>query len=249
MPIVVLALVLLVSQGALGDTTRHTEVTYDERSAMDRQVYSERYGLDAEELNRVVYLQSLDRPFGDQLSPIELLGKYAETNEDRERYAQLYTTIYVDQMRRSQAWALAIQQVAQERDLTQEVLQSTPQITAGLDRLRIHPPLTDATHALYQQQRSKSDNSKTLLVSLACDATCGELASQLSRQVLAGFTEKLDIVFVGSDRQDEVAIMDWAARHQLNAALLQRGAVALHVDSDHWRALRDSDVVPRVLEP
>lgn len=249
MPIVVLLIVLTMSPVVAAESAHQPEVTYATLSAIDREIATERYGLDDNEWDRVLYLTAVDRHFGDNLSPIELLGKYAETDSDRERYARLYTAVTIDQMRRSQAWALAIQKVAQERDLTREVLDSTPQIQAGLDRLGIRPPVTDATRALYQRRQTSQQSATTLFVSLACEAPCGDLAGKLSRQVLAGFRDKLDIVFIGSDAKDQNDIIEWVNTQAINTGLLRDGSVELHVDSQYWRALRTSDDVPRVIEP
>lgn len=249
MPIVALVFLILLSHGVFAETNRHAEVSYADQLFVNQQSVREQYGLDEEEWQRVAYLQMLDQPFGDNLSPVELLGKYAETDQERQRYARLYTALYVDQMRRSQAWALAIQQVAQERDLTRNVLNMTPQIEQGLDRLGIRPPITDATHALYQQRQNSQHAATTLFVSLNCDEPCSEAINRQTRQVLAGFISKVDIVFVNSDSDDQEEIIDWVSRHDLNFAELHSGKVELHFDSDHWRRLRTSDDVPSVIQP
>ncbi|MEM7258310.1 MAG: hypothetical protein AAF404_13100 [Pseudomonadota bacterium] len=249
MPFVALLITLLASPVVIAETALQSEVTYSDLSVIDRQIATERYGLDDKEWQWALYLKAVDRPFGQNLSPIELLGKYAETDEERERYARIYTAVTIDQMRRSQAWALAIQKVAQERDLTREVLASTPQIKAGLERLGIRPPITDATRALYQRRQTLKQSATTLFVSLDCDKPCGELAGKLSRQVMAGFRDKLDVVFIGSDGEDQHDIFDWANAQQLSSEMLRNGAIELHLDSQHWRAFRTTDEVPQVVEP
>jgi integrating conjugative element protein (TIGR03759 family) len=249
MPIVALVFLISVSHCVFAETDRQAEVSYADQLLANQQSIREQYGLDEEEWQRVAYLQRLDQPFGDNLSPIELLGKYAETDQERERYARLYTALYVDQMRRSQAWALAIQKIAQDRDLTRDVLNTTPQIKQGLDRLGIHPPITDATHALYQHRQNSQHAATTLFVSLDCDEPCSEAINRQTRQVLAGFINKVDIVFVNSDSNDQEEIIDWVSRHDLNFTELHSGKVELHFDSDHWRRLRTSDDVPSVIQP
>ena len=228
-------------------TAAFAEVEFVGMTDTEVRVGRDHYGLSDVELQRLAYLKSIDQPFAQNLSPIELLGKYAQTDHERDHYAQVYASLMADQMQRAQSWALAVAKATQETDYTQLTLAGATNIITGLERLGLSAPTSDAHRDQYLTRQQNRKAGQTLFVSLDCASACDRAIKAAVPDTVTAGSPSLDIVFVGAVAADESAIIDWIRRQQIAQSVLNSGKILLHIDSDYWRERRDGDRVPQVI--
>lgn len=214
------------------------------------QLEMQQFELTEEQVIRVQSLRMLDSPYGvDNLSALELLGKYAETDAEREEFARKHVIAMADNIGRSQAWSLAIYKAARSEEFVSQILAANPIISQELSLLGMSPPNQDSSASTAAERYAKKPApGRTLMVALDCESECIEAFSLAQNDVLSGRVESLDVVFVDSTEEDQTKIFNWARARGISRAELISGKFNLHTDSDEWIAVRNGlSKVPRLI--
>lgn len=236
---------LVVAQEVTPEVARSSASFYDaEMSGIDRA----QYDLTEKEVSRAQRLRIIDRSFGvDNLSAVELLGKYAKTDTERMEYARKHVTAMADNVGRSQAWGMAVYAASQESNLVASILDSNPLIEDGLNRMRMAVPRTDYTDFDRKPPMLRTEPGRTLMMSVDCDE-CDEVFAKEFVLVMENKVDHLDVVFVDSTADDIDEIFGWAKSMAISKSVLESGKVNLHTDDEAWRDLRnDLEGVPRLI--
>ena len=238
-------LVLLMSMGVVGVTSGQTNPVFNDPEAA--QLNMSQFELTEAEAIRVEKLKALDVSFGvSNLSAVELLGKYSETQVERLKYARKHVIATADNIGRSQAWALAVYEVSQEQNMVAAVLNANPAIREGLATLKMSAPGDDWSG--FDRDGRAPEKKRTLFVSLSCGDACVDSFIDQKDKVIDRTVSALDVVFVGSTSLDQVSIFDWAKHAGVTYEALESGILNLHIDNEEWVAFRNGyNDVPRLV--
>ncbi len=206
------------------------------------------FDLTEAEAIRAERLRLLDTSFGDaNLSAVELLGKYADTEVARLRYARKHVIAAADNVGRSQAWALAIYRVSQEQDMVSAILATNPEIREGLARLNMTAPGDDWS-GFDRGGSPLFTGTRTLFVGLDCGEPCLDAFHAENAKRRMGQFAALNLVFVGTTSLDETRVFNWAKKADVSYESLEAGALNLHIDDSDWQQMRNhSNDVPLVV--
>lgn len=204
---------------------------------------SELYGLSEEETARVRVLKVADRPFGvENLSSLELLGKYARNDTEREDYARRYLEVAAENAIKANMWALTINRVSKGRDFMAEAAYREPEFVRNLELAGM-----DVSGFSYAKKVENPTKTADIFLSLECGEPCDQEFHELYVNLKARALEQINVVFVGARSADEQAIFDWAREKKIKKSELESASVQLHIDNAHWAVARDGDDVPQVL--
>jgi len=212
------------------------------------EIEKNQFRLTDKEVSRAKRLRHLDRSFGvENLSAVELLGKYAKTDAERLKYARKHVTAMADNVGRAQAWGMAVYEATQEINLVEEILSTNPMIEAGLNRMRMAVPRSDYSD-FDKPPIVKTEPGRTLMMSLKCGDECDQEFAEQFVLVMENKVDHLDVVFVGSSNSDTDAIFAWAKSMAISKKVLEAGNVNLHIDDVEWKEMRNGqDSVPRLI--
>ena len=181
--------------------------------------------LEESEVERLDVLVNIERAFSDvdSLTPFEILGKYAETELERRRYADRYTEAMADHQRRSLRWAVMVATSAKEREAqTQAELQNDPVLRGYLSSIQRGSALAGPGPARWH-----------LHVPVDC-AECQSMISAAVEQLDSGSIEGLDVIFIGMADVDEEAVLSWIDSAGLSVNDVQSDRITVNLDEDEW---------------
>ncbi|OAI15617.1 hypothetical protein A1359_09395 [Methylomonas lenta] len=151
------------------------------------------------------------------ISPIEVLGTHARTDQERRQYAEIWARMRHDDAER----ILAFQQAYAEA--FQTLYPNEPLI--HLARLR--------PHATPKQTLAPGERLLVFLQIKHCPA-CENLVQRLLQQP-AFKTRQIDLYFVDTQPQrDDGFIQQWAKQQQLDSARLKQGLITLNHDQGNY---------------
>lgn len=235
--------ILAVSGNLLADGEKQVVEFGDDIEEQRLAIESEYYELDVDEIERVRVLRVLDKPFSvDDFSSIELLGKYATSEEEREKYARAYLEVTAQNSVRSSMWALAIQKVSSDEDVIKDVVEGFPEVKIALAEIGFS---LDG----FGEPGSKTRVIKTadVYVSLDCKEECFREFGRMHTAVMLKAVDRVNVVFVGSDVSDQDEIYDWARARNVTKEQMMNKQVQLHFDGPAWAKKRESDEVPQTV--
>ena len=161
----------------------HTKATEVRTTANLRGSAFESLDLNQDETERVAYLRTTIRHYlsDASLSPIEILGIHAETDQERDAYARRWAKVVYEDTKRVLAFQRAFDQAM--RELTQS------------------EPLIDVTKLpSHQDPKNELQPSDRLLLFVELDCQlCDEAASVALKTT--EFINALDIYFVDAEKQ------------------------------------------------
>ena len=224
LPAIVCLVSLLATGAAVGDTVTTQSLIQDtpstplERSRTAQAAY---WGLTEQEWSRFEHIQAGPRGFwSPNLDPLTALGIEAETDQARQRYAELQVTLEAKRAERELAYQNAY-------------------TTAWA---KLFPGLLPI-----QGMSSSSPTSSpvaprpALFVEDQCPACTAE-AQRLQSADLA-----FDLYLVGSQGEDE-RVRTWARQAGIDPARVQRHQITLNHDRGHWFSLGAPGSLPMTFQ-
>jgi len=224
LPAIVCLVSLLAAGAAVGDTVTTQSLIQDtpstplERSRTAQAAY---WGLTEQEWSRFEHIQAGPRGFwSPNLDPLTALGIEAETDQARQRYAELQVTLEAKRAERELAYQNAY-------------------TTAWA---KLFPGLLPI-----QGMSSSSPTSSpvaprpALFVEDQCPACTAE-AQRLQSVDLA-----FDLYLVGSQGEDE-RVRTWARQAGIDPARVQRHQITLNHDRGHWFSLGAPGSLPMTFQ-
>jgi integrating conjugative element protein (TIGR03759 family) len=149
------------------------------------------------------------------LSPLEVLGIHAETDQERKQYAKRWAKLMHEDVGRTLAFQRAYLEAAKE--------------------LYGQPPLFDAKLMSAEPPRNKApaiaDGDRLLVfVKLQACLTCNTVVQQVLARS-AGQRVQVDIYFTDTkEQQDEPRMVAWAKQHKLDTQRLAQKTLTLNHD-------------------
>jgi integrating conjugative element protein (TIGR03759 family) len=215
---------LLAAGAAVGDTVTTQSVTRDTPSTpleRSRTAQAANWGLTEQDWSRFEHIQAGPRGFwSPNLDPLTALGIEAETDQARQRYAELQVTLEAKRAERELAYQNAY-------------------TTAWA---KLFPGLLPI-----QGMSSSSPSSSpvatrpALFVEDQCPA-CTADAQRLQSSNVA-----FDIYLVGSQGEDE-RVRTWARQAGIDPARVQRRQITLNHDRGHWFSLGAPGSLPMTFQ-
>lgn len=173
------------------------------------------WGLTDDEWAKFEHLQRGPRHYwSPQLDPLTTLGVEAESNQERQRYAELQVRLEAKRAERELAYQQAY--------------------TAAWARLF---PGLQPVQGMSSADTSSAGTRYALFVEEQCSA-CQARALQLAKQ-----GAQLDVYLVGSQGNDEV-IRHWARQAGITAMQVSSGQITLNHDRGRWFGLGASRPLP-----
>lgn len=157
----------------------------------------------------------------DNISPIEVLGIHAQSDAERDRYAQMWAQLMFEDAERVLEFQRAYDRAIKE--LTQIV----PIIDS--ERLQNINRINDL--------KLMSSDRVLFFTSLDCEI-CTVVYERLSR--LQSKVKGIDIYFVNVDGLERKAIRDWAEHVQISPLDVRSGKVSLNLDNGTLNELAPS---------
>lgn len=234
--LIVLCALLAFNPGQVATAQEYSRETRASNSTIHySSIASEYWDLSQDEIVRLNILVNVERAFSDvdNLTPYEILGKYADTDSERREYAKRYVLAQSSHQKRSLRWAAMVADSAKKHEAEHRA-----------------EVLTDSTISKYLGALSPLPTSKVetrwhLHVPATC-STCEAIIDRASSEIQSGAIEGLDVVFVGMRQVDEKLIKDWVKRAGFNRSDLG-SRVTINLDSDSWSRERGGHDVPMLL--
>ena len=169
--------------------------------------------LSKEEWERVQFLRDGIRKYlsDDQISPLEILGIHARSDQERERYAQRWAKLMLEDAERVLRFQRAYDQAISSLNSNEPLI--------DLSQL---PPKHSTVSALIKTDRI------ALFIELDCDV-CYSIA-EMSLAALPR-VDGLDIYFVDLGPQDQLSMRRWATRLRVPPPLVESKRVTLNPDA------------------
>ncbi len=180
---------------------------------------AERWGLTVEEVLRYEQLSEIDKPFtqpGAVMTPYEVLGKFARTAAERDRYARMYADAANDNHARALEWVIALESVMQPRAVREAELTGNSEIIG--ERVRAMGLRLPGAADLPSTTGSRPAAIDALFfVPTPCEAPCTQQFQRLRSKQALNRIGTIQVVFTDlkdtSDSRDTV--YRWAADHDL----------------------------------
>lgn len=213
----------------------------DQSNAMTQQVWS----LTDEEMVTYQQLIEKERAFTDvdALSPYEILGKHANTEHEKKRYAKLFVKSMVNNHIKALEWSILVSNEVNDSDpannlfasnLVNEYLQEIGYKKKGASNDFISPIETKSRLAFYT------------------DATCNDCdmgqVTQLMKMVKGGRFNGIDVVFVGMGSPDQKLATSWAVAQGITADMVNKKQITLNFESGTYKIKRKGRETPLVLD-
>lgn len=145
------------------------------------------------------------------ISPIEVLGTHARTDQERRRYAEIWASMRHEDAERILAFQLAYAEAFQ-RLYPNELL---------VDLSRLKPPA---------QSASASGSRLLVFLKIKQCSACESLVQRLLQQP-AFNTQQIDLYFVDTQPQrDDALIQQWAKQQHLDGVRIKQGLLTLNHD-------------------
>ncbi|WP_413790928.1 MULTISPECIES: TIGR03759 family integrating conjugative element protein [unclassified Pseudomonas] len=224
MPVVVCLASLLTTGAAMGNPVPTQSRIQDAQSAPLARSHAEQaasWGLTEQEWKRFEQIQAGPRGFwSPNLDPLTALGVEAETDQERQRYAEL--------------------QVALEAKRAERELAYQNAYTAAWTKL--FPGLLPI-----QGMASPSPTSSTVAPrqALFVEDHCPACSAEAQR--LQSSDTAFDIYLVGSQGEDE-RVRRWARQADIDPAKVQRRQITLNHDRGRWFSLGAPEPLPATFQ-
>ncbi len=240
------------------DVLDRDRIRFDRLVETQASVEAEYYEFTDDEKERLNYLRVIDAPFSvENISGLELLGKYAETTDERDEYARRFVAAHSDNVVRSNVWALTVARVARETDLTLDATENSPALVRELAEHGFTLTKGDVGKSLFNDRKERraasmldklgrSSRVVNYFVSFECGDDCSERFKKLHSENVSGVIGELNIIFIGTTDSDSDKVFDWAREHSITKAELLQGSINLHVDNEYWTGVRAGDDVPQI---
>lgn len=228
-PATLMMCLLMLPLSALAQLEEHQEtMVFDSSRNQQSQFQSShdgqlarQWGLADEEFRR--YRELMDGPLGiysPALDPLSALGIEAESDAERQRFAEL--------------------QVQAEARRVEKLLAYQHAYDAAWQRL--YPDLQPVSLPQAVQSRPVSSQSGRAAVFVSEDCSpCGQLVQRLQRQ-----GAEFDLYMLDSGL-DDAMIRAWANRVRIDPDRVRSGSITLNHDSGRWQALGGSGDLPAVM--
>ena len=181
------------------------------------------WGLTTEEYAR--YEELMKGPRGSlsdpNISPIEVLGIEARNAAERERYADLYAAMMLNETEKALQFTHAAHEAFQRR-----VGNATTINVDEINRQRLQADSRYPELVAASVRRSRL----MVFVRLDCDACSGDVGRALTAARSARY-EGADIYLLGASGADRSRIEAWAREHGLDAEEIRRRKITLNVDN------------------
>lgn len=205
---------------------------------IELQTFAKRWGLDKEEYQR--YLDLMRGPLGKwnpDLDPLLVLGMFAKSPQQEQRYAELYAQ--------------------QEFELTERTLQFQQAYRSAFERLYPNTAMLDqrllAPYFAHQQQKSSMRDAKQLAQRRFVDGdrllffasrSCRECLRVINQLIgLLSSTQQGGIDVYIRDVQDDESVRAWANAHHIKAAWLNNRHLTLNRDEGLLQRLASQSTV------
>lgn len=197
------------------------------------------WGLSLEEFERYRELSVVDRHFSaENITPYEVLGKYATSQRDQLRYAEMYRDKMMENQIRALEWWASVNAVVDPTD-TDFLKGYTP----NTDR-EVAAMMQDAqAHELAKWGRDNPGQSSTVrrayfFVDATCTKDCQtefeKAKALIDDNTLAG----IDVVFKGMDVADRDQVTAWAVSQKIGVEEVRERTITLNHDTAAYRELR-----------
>ncbi len=209
-------------------TTNSTQVVPSAEVAVSE---AESWGLTSTEWDRHLQLKrGIRGSLSDsRISPIEVLGIHARSDDERARYAKMWATMMLEDAGR----VLRFQRAYDEA--IAELTESLPLI----DPVRLQ--------VAYEEPESplKVDDRILFFASLDC-AACEIVYDRI--QPLIEEVAGIDIYFVEANGKDHARIREWASKREIEASEVRSRRISINLDNGLLKELRPhAQDVPHVL--
>lgn len=180
---------------------------------------AERWGLTVEEIVRFEQLSEIDKPFtqpGAVMTPYEVLGKFARTAEERDRYAKMYADAANDNHARALEWVIALESQMQPRAVREAELIGSSDIIG--DRIRAMGLRLPGPDEFSSTAGSRPEGIDALFfVPTPCDAQCTQMFQTLRSGQTLRRIGTIQVVFTDlqDSRESRDTVYRWAADHGL----------------------------------
>lgn len=175
------------------------------------------------ERHNMLMLGIRGRLSSEKISPIEVLGIHAQSEAERERYAQKWAQLMLEDAERVLKFQRAYDQAIVK--LTQGIPLIDPKRLQSIKR----------NNGL----KLSSDDRILFFTTLDCPA-CSVVYEQISK--LQSEVKSIDIYFVNVEGADQQAIRNWAQEVQISPSEVQLGKVSLNLDNGTL-----SELAPNIL--
>lgn len=224
LPTVVCLASLLAMGAAMGNPVTTQSRTQDTQSAPLGRSDSEQaasWGLTEQEWTRFEQIQAGPRGFwSPNLDPLTALGVEAQTDQERQRYAELQVALEAKRAERELAYQNAY-------------TAAWAKLFPGLLPIQGMAPPSRASSSVVPRQ--------SLFVEDHCPA-CTVEAQRLQSSDTA-----FDIYLVGSQREDE-RVRNWARQADIDPAKVQRQQITLNHDRGRWFSLGAPGPLPATFQ-
>jgi len=154
-------------------------------------------------------------------------------------------------------WALTVQRVGRETDLTKAAIASSPDLVRELADVGFSITEGDVSKRLYEKKKAengfdlyekfgRSSKVVNFFVSLECGNECDKEFKSLHSDTISGAIGELNVVFIGAGESEKTEVFDWARSNSITKHELTVGYVNLHLDSKEWEVLRVGNDVPQI---
>jgi integrating conjugative element protein (TIGR03759 family) len=189
--------------------------------SLKRALLAEHWGLEQEELERFTLL--MQGPLGTyspHLDPLSALGIEAQTDAERQRYAQLQVEAEAVRIEKLLSYQRAYDQAWKNR-------------FPGM--ALINPPLLNSPLLI------KTAGRKSVFVRLDC-AECEHRVRQLQAS-----GAEFDLYIIGS-QHDDTGIRQWAHKVGIKPIKVRDGTISINHDKGRWLSIGDAGELPAVMQ-
>lgn len=220
-----------------------TDVTVSQHAVSnERQTAARLWGLSNDEYARYTELKVIDASFAaENVTPYEVLGKYARNPSEQLKYAKLFRDRMVENQARSLEWWAAVQEVT--RNLTaQSYTTRAPNAEKQVNRLLQKG--SDFVQGRAKAVQMSTLYRVTLFVAHDCEERCQSTFKKAMDAQKAGTVAGVDVVFVGMDSANTNVVTQWAIANHIPAETVNSRIVTLNHDNETFTRLRAGRGVP-----
>ncbi|PID63409.1 MAG: hypothetical protein CSB44_01965 [Gammaproteobacteria bacterium] len=230
-----------------------------------RGTIAEAWGLTEEEYKRYERLMITDRHFTAQnVTPYEILGKHAETEEEAKHYAQMLIDRQLEEYIKTMEWIMTLRDTMPAREeMTTTILTNAPGVRealsdAGVDVNRyfergaqsvLEDGESTAAEALPQTEPG-TPRACLYIDHTNCDRSCNALWREARALQEKGSVSGIDVVFIGQgeEKPSRADVSGWAKAHDVTMAEVRNRAITLNHETPHYLELRKQREIPLLID-
>ncbi|MDC0434765.1 hypothetical protein OAM69_03890 [bacterium] len=232
----------------------YNEATYGSKSQLARV-----WELSDEEVDRYIELKIKDRHFSDgQISPIEVLGKYARNEDEGRHYATRFVALMKQQSTNAIEWRSYVQQ-AETDSLNERILEILETTIATQQEFRkADLPVAHFKNQVRDEQLGidKSPEAKIARISKPdvrffvdvndCNADCSTLWDKLREEQTTDVYGMLAVIFVNEPSRDEIRA--WVSKSGITENDLNLLKVRLDHENEVYAKYRKDNPAPYAID-